>query len=308
MRLMVRVRSLHVYPVKGARGVALDRAEVLRGGLRHGSWHDRRFMVVAEDGSAVARGLTQREHPRLALVDVRIVRIGPAHHTTLRVVAGADSVDVDLGQVGQVGQVGHVAEVAQVGRPRRRVRIFDNEVEAVDAGRAAGELFSAWLGTACSLVFMPDDVIRPVEAPYGQEGDRVGFADAYPVLFASLASLDALNERLAARGSPPVPMDRFRPNIVVEGAEPWAEDRAEAIRVGAVTFRTPKRCARCQVTTVDQTTGEVGKEPLRTLASFRTEANKVYFATNGIPQLSEDRSESVTVAVGDEVELVEAVS
>lgn len=265
----MRLSSIHVYPVKGARGISLERADVLRGGLRH----DRRFMVIARDG----RFLTQRSHPRLALVDValadRALRIG---------VAGA-AVEVPLDD-------GAYRDVAP-----RSVKVWDDDVDAVEVPGDASALFSDHLGEACTLVYMPDDVVRPVEQPYGESGDRVGFADAYPVLVASLASLADLNERLVARGEAPVPMDRFRPSLVIEGGAAFDEERHARVEVGAVTLRLPKRCARCQVTTVDQRTADVGKEPLRTLATYRTEDNKVYFAMNAIP------TGEGKVSVGDRV-------
>jgi uncharacterized protein YcbX len=262
------VRSLHVYPVKGARGVSLDRAEVLATGIRH----DRRFMVVGKDGKFV----TQREHPRMALVEITI---------------GGDA--LTLAAAGMSASVPLTPASADV--PRRRVRVWNDEVEAIDVGGEGSAFFSEHLGEDCSLVFMPDDVVRAVEAPFGQPNDRVGFADGYPVLIAALPSLDDLNRRLTAAGAPPVPIDRFRPNIVVEGGEPFAEERAARAQVGAIPFRTPKRCARCQVVTVDQETAERGKEPLRTLATYRTEANKVNFAMNAIPDLAG------VISIGDAV-------
>jgi uncharacterized protein YcbX len=264
----MRVQSLHVYPVKGARGIPLERAEILAAGIRH----DRRFMVVLADGAFV----TQREHPRMALVEIAL----EGDRLSL---GAAKSVSVPLRPEG----------------PRRRVRVWKDEVDAIDVGRDAAAFFSEHLEQDCALVFMPPDVIRPVEAPYGREGDRVGFADAYPVLVASAASLADLNDRLVADGSAPVPMNRFRPNVVVEGGEPFAEERAASMRIGSIRLRTPKRCARCQVTTIDQATAAKGKEPLRTLARYRTQDNKVNFAMNAIPDLAPDGS--AEIAVGDEV-------
>ena len=155
----------------------------------------------------------------------------------------------------------------------------------------AAALLSEHLGERCTLLFMPDDVVRPVDPRYAKADDRVGFADGFPLLLAARASLDELNARLDR----PVAMDRFRPNLVVEGGDPFEEDRHDHAKVGALVFRMPKRCARCQVTMVDQQTAVVGKEPLRTLARYRTERNKVYFAQNLIPD------GEGTVAVGDEV-------
>lgn len=265
----VRIASLHVYPLKGARGIALERAEVLASGIRH----DRRFMALGQDGAFI----TQRAHPSMALVDVALAG------DRLSLSVGAASASVPLAPDG----------------PRRRVRVWDDEVEAIDVGGEGAELLSQHLGQRCSLVFMPLDVIRPVESPYGRLGDRVGFADAYPVLVATLASLADLNARLTASGEPPVPIDRFRANVVVEGGEPFEEEGATSMRLGGLSVRTPKRSSRCQVTTVDQRTAATSKEPLRTLARYRTEANKVLFAMNAIPDLAADAS--IVVAVGDAV-------
>jgi uncharacterized protein YcbX len=267
----MRVASLHVYPVKGARGIALERAEVLTAGIRH----DRRFMVLDAGGTIV----TQREHPRMALVEVAL---GDGRMTLFA-----------------PGSTARATVPLEPDGPLRRVRIWNDEVDAVDVSGEAAAFFSEHLAQRCSVVFMPYDVLRPVEEPYGRPEDRVGFADAYPLLVASLASLADLNARLEATGSSPVPMDRFRPSIVVEGGDPYAEDRATRMRIGSLVVRTPKRCSRCQVTTVDQKTAEKGKEPLKTLATYRAENDKVYFAVNAIPELGS--AESATIAVGDDV-------
>jgi uncharacterized protein YcbX len=231
-------------------------------------------MVLAKDGAFV----TQREHPEMARVAVAL-----AGDRMLLSVDGGPHASVPLAPEG----------------PRRRVRVWKDEVEAIDVGGEGAELFSQHLEDRCSLVFMPADVLRSVEEPYGQPGDHVGFADAYPVLIASLASLADLNARLVRSSSPAVPIDRFRANVVVEGGEPFAEEDASTARVGNVVLRTPKRCSRCQVITVDQRTGATSKEPLRTLASYRTLSNKVNFAMNAIPDLAP--GETAMLRVGDPV-------
>jgi uncharacterized protein YcbX len=261
----MQLAEIHLYPVKGARGIALPRADVLAGGLRH----DRRFMLVDEDGTF----LTQREHPRLALVTTAIA---------------SDSLVIGAGDASAV------VPLAPADGAPRRVRIWRDAVEAVEVEGDASALLSAFLGRRCALVFMPDQVVRPVDPRYASPGDRVGFADGYPVLLAARASLDELNGRLAA----PVPMNRFRPNLVVAGGAAFDEDRHERAIVGELSFRMPKRCERCQVTTVDQATAEVGVEPLRTLAGYRKAANSVYFAQNLIPD------GEGAVAVGDAVRYV----
>lgn len=266
----MRVASLHVYPVKGCRGISLPRFEILRRGPRH----DRRFMVLGEDDTF----LTQRSHPKLALVETQL---GDAE---LSLRYEGNRVSVPLAPDG----------------PRRQARVWDDDVDGLVTGfTEANAFFSDVLGEACTLVAMPEDAERPVEAAFANADDRVSFADGYPVLLGALASLAALNEALAKNDAAPVGMDRFRPNVVVDGGAAWDEDRFRRVRIGKVELRMPKRCARCAVTTVDQATGIASKEPLKTLASFRTEANKVYFAQNLIPDL--DAGVRAVIAVGDEV-------
>lgn len=266
----MHLAEIHVYPLKGARGIALDRADVLTGGLRH----DRRFLLLTADGSFI----TQRSHPQLALVTTALLPHSGAA-TVLTIATPGASVDVSLAPQGRT----------------TTVRIWDDDVEAIEVPGAAADVVSEHLGERVSLVFMPDDVVRPVEAPYGKAGDRVGFADAYPLLLATRASLADLNARLPS----PVPMNRFRPNLVIEGGAAFEEEAHARVRVGPLTFRMPKRCSRCQVVVVDQDTGAVGKEPLRTLATYRSEANKVYFAQNLIPD------GEGPLAVGDAVTYLE---
>lgn len=273
----MHVSKIHVYPLKGARGIPFDRADVLTGGLRH----DRRFMSLRADGTFI----TQRSHPRLALLETALVRDARGGDTLVLRSPDAGSVEISLATLSLVAPE----------QPRRRVRIFRSETDAIEVPGGAAELLSAHLGERCLLAFMPDDVIRPVETPFGAPGDHVGFADGFPVLLATEASLADLNARLET----PVPMNRFRPNIVISGGEAFEEERYRRVRVGTMVFRMPKRCARCQVTVVDQATAEVGKEPLRTLATYRTTESKVYFGQNLIPD-----AEGV-VAIGDEVTYLE---
>ncbi len=242
--------EIHIYPVKGARGVALQKSDVLAGGLRH----DRRFMLIDAHG----KFLTQREHARLALV------------TT--------AVEGDALVLGASGDTARVA-LQPEGGTHRRVRIWHDVVDAIEVAGDASALVSAHLGVPCTLVFMPDHVVRRVDPRYAEPADRVGFADGFPVLLAARASLADLNAQLDVA----VPMDRFRPNLVVEGGTPFEEEQHARARVGALTFRMPKHCERCVVVTIDQATAERGIEPLRTLARYRQTANKVLFAQNLVP-------------------------
>jgi uncharacterized protein YcbX len=147
---------------------------------------------------------------------------------------------------------------------------------------------------------LDDPTRRAVNPVYARPGDVVSFADGYPLLLANVASLAMLNDWLAEAGSPegPLPMTRFRPNLVIEGAAAWAEDAfvGGRLRIGSVEFRVPKPCDRCVVTTTDQETGVRGKEPLRTLGRYRNVDQLLMFAVNLIPD------GTGTVAVGDAVE------
>jgi uncharacterized protein YcbX len=260
----VFVSALFVYPVKGCRGIALERAHVEARGVRH----DRRWTLVDEEGTTV----TQRTHPRLALVDVALD--GDALVLSSRD-AGAPALRLPLAPDGR----------------RRSVTVWNDTVEAIDAGDEAARWATELLGVPASIAHMPDDVRRQVKPAYSRPGDVVGFADAFPLLLATTASLADLNARMER----PLPMDRFRPNVVVDGSEAWAEDAWTLVRVGGLSVRVVKPCDRCVVTTTDQRTGERGVEPLRTLATFRRRDHDVLFAVNAIPAAEGE------VAVGDRV-------
>jgi uncharacterized protein YcbX len=262
----MRVSALHVYPVKSCRSLALKTAEIGRRGIAH----DRRWMIVDDAGTFV----TQREASRLSLVDVALDRS--------ELLLSADG----HGQVRVSAPTGDA--------PRREVRVWTSRVAAVDCGDAAADWLGAFLGAAVRLVTMPDDVERQVDPEYGQPGDIVGFADGFPLLLATTASLADLNARLPQS----VPMDRFRPNVVVEGCAPWEEDDWQRVRIGEVAFRVAKPCGRCSIVTTDQRTGERGVEPLRALATFRQQGSKVNFGQNCIPDAGG------FIAVGDEVQIL----
>ncbi|MGC4094189.1 MAG: MOSC domain-containing protein [Polyangiaceae bacterium] len=261
-----RVSALYVYPVKSCRGIELQRAEVVRRGFAH----DRRWMVVDDDG----RFLTQRDTPQLVHVGTRLTD---------------DGIELTF-----PGQTALSLPYAHEQGAKLAVQVWSHSGVGVrhDDG-------SRWLSAAldrnAALVFMPERHERQVNPERARPGDVVSFADGYPFLLISEASLGALNARLQT----PLSMRRFRPNIVVSGAEPFAEDTWAALRMGSLGFRGVKPCDRCVVTTLDPDTGEAGKEPLRTLAQFRRWDGKVWFGMNLI------HDELGTLAVGDAVEVVQ---
>ena len=220
--MTARVDARHVYPVKGMRGRALDRATV----LGHGLAGDRRWLVVDENGSF----LTQRQVPAMARLDAEPVAGG----LVLRHGAAACAVS----EPGPGAQ--HLVAA-----------IWKDKVPVLLADGPYASWLSAALGRSCRLAYLDDERARPVDPEFGRPGDHVGFADAFPLLATSNASLTALNDALER----PVPMDRFRPSVTVSGLPAWSEDRWRRVRIGAVSFRAPNPCTRCVVITRDQRSG-----------------------------------------------------
>ncbi|MEU2064567.1 MOSC N-terminal beta barrel domain-containing protein [Streptomyces sp. NPDC013455] len=269
------VQSLHVHPVKAFRGTSPREAVVEPWGLAG----DRRWTLIDHGGKVV----TQREHPRLALAAAE-----PLAGGGLRLSAP-----------------GRAPLTVEVPPPVATVpaSVFGTKVEAVPATAAAHEWCSAYLGIEVRLVHMDDPAHRrPVEPEYALPGETVSFADGYPLLVTTVASLDALNSLIAAgphAHEGPLPMNRFRPNVVVAGTEAWAEDGWRRISVGEVVFRAPKPSARCVVTTTDQDTAARGREPLYTLARHRRVDAKLLFGKNLVPV------SRGTIRVGDPVRVLE---
>ena len=254
---MPKLSALIYYPIKACRGFEVDTSNVERMGLEH----DRRMMVVTPDGGF----LTQRDHPKLALVTPTI-----SNRALTLSAPGTDSLTTSIQKSG----------------PTRSVDIWHSKgVQAVDQGQAAAEWFSNWLGTPVRLVHIAEGYIRRLNEEYAvNTDDHTAFADGYPILLTSEESLADLNARLET----PVPMNRFRPNIVVEGCEPFSEDSWSRIRIGNVEMAVVKPCARCVVTTIDKETLIQSKEPLKTLASYRAQERGAMFGQNVI-QLNEGR-------------------
>jgi uncharacterized protein YcbX len=243
----LRVTSLHTYPIKGVRAINLDEAIVEARGLQG----DRRWMIV--DGDGLFR--SQRTLPSMACIRAELwpngITLAAPNMPSLAVEIAPDS-------------------------PRISATVWRSEVPSIDAGDGAAEWLTELLGETSRLVHMPVDSERLCEGE-----DLVSFADGYPILLALTDSLDDLNERM----SEPVPMTRFRPNIVVTGGDPWTEDQWEILTIGEVTLENMRPCGRCSVTTVDQDSGQsTGVEPLRTLSTFRKVESKVNFGVNLIPR------------------------
>jgi uncharacterized protein YcbX len=239
--------EINIYPVKSLAGIALESVQLDRFGPRG----DRRWALVDDKGVAI----TQRDDAQLALIKTQLL----CDALILRL--GGDCIEIPI--------PGKDAQKCQL-------RVWADEVSAVDAGQEAAAWLSKNLGRKCRLAYIPDDSIRLVDDNYASAGETVGFADAFPILLISQASLDDLNSRLETA----VPMNRFRPNLVVSGCEPFAEDSWSRIRVGEVEFDLVKPCDRCVMPSIDQNTAQRDTNINRVLASYRRRDGKIYFGQN----------------------------
>jgi len=264
---MITLSSLIYYPVKACRGHEVQAWNVERMGLAL----DRRLMVVTPEGEF----LTQRQIAKLALIT-------PVRKDGVLTLSAPNMDSIQIG----IRTSGHSWPV----------NIWKSQgVQAIDQGEEAVEWLSDFLGISVRLVHIADGFNRLVNQEYAvNEDDHTGFADGYPILIISEESLQDLNTRLDT----PLPMNRFRPNIVVRGCEPFAEDTWNQIQIGDVKFAIVKPCARCEVTTIDKETLERKKEPLKTLGKYRKHALGAIFGQNVIP-LNEGRLE-----LGMSVEIV----
>lgn len=262
----ITISELWMYPIKSCAGIAVTEAHVGPRGITH----DRGWMVVRPDGMF----LTQREYPRLALIvpsfDEAHVRLTAPDMAPIAIPLHGDGKHMD-------------------------VIVWRDRCDGVDQGDAVAAWLSQFLQTDCRLVRMADEWVRTVDQTFAQPQDRVGFADGFPLLLASESSLADLNDRMERV----LPMNRFRPNMVITGAEPFAEDTWRQVRVGNMTLRVVKPCARCVTTTVDQASGTAqGPEPLATLATYRKQNGKVMFAQNVI------HDHEGVLRVGDRLEVL----
>ncbi len=269
--MVIELTSLYTYPVKSC--AALSHQTVTLD--RYGPAWDRRWMIVNPEGHF----LTQREFPRLALIQPHVETDG-----LLLRASGSSELCVPL----QPEQ-----------RQTRQVEVWNDYCFAWDEGDSAAQWVSDHLHTRARLVRMSDAHRRPVDERYAPPDAETTFTDGFPLLIVSEASLADLNRRLIERGSDPVPMSRFRPNLVISGCEAFAEDTWRTIQIGDMTLDIVKPCGRCVTTTVDQATGTVPDtaEPLATLNTFRKQGSKVLFAQNALHRSPGTLTVGSTVAV-----------
>jgi uncharacterized protein YcbX len=264
---MLRISQLYIYPIKSLGGIALNSARLTDRGLEH----DRRWMLIDENN----RFLSQRENAQMALFKTGL------ESDALKVTYSADNSFICI-------------PFTPLNQNTVQVTIWDDTCTGQYVSDEADAWFTQKLGINCRLVYMADDSHRPTDPRYTTEGTITSFADAYPLLLIGQASLDDLNSRLAEA----LPMNRFRPNIVFAGGEPYSEDTMQHIVINKINIYGVKLCARCIMTTIDQATTQKSKEPLKTLSGYRRKGNKILFGQNLI-----NIGEGI-LYIGDELQVV----
>jgi uncharacterized protein len=264
---MLRISHLYIYPIKSLGGIALNKARVTDRGFEY----DRRWMLVDENNLFIS----QREVNQMALMRLEITNEG----VSVSYSAKNSSFIVPF-----TPKTNEFAEVT----------IWDDTCLGQFVSKEADEWFSNMLETRCRLVYMPNETERITDQKYAPADSITSFSDGYPFLIIGQASLDDLNSRLTE----PLPMSRFRPNIVFTGGEAFQEDTMHTFNIGDITFHGVKLCARCIMTTIDQDTIVRSKEPLKTLAGYRFRNNKILFGQNLVHEGFGD------IAIGDTLEVI----
>ncbi len=259
----ILLTSIFIYPVKSLAGISVTAWPVTKTGLKY----DRKWMLVDASGLF----LSQRKLPRMALV-----------HTLLT--------DSEL-VLSASGMADLAVPLETTDGERIASTVWHHQGPALCVSPEADSWLSQFLGQPCRLVYQPDDCIRGVDPVYATPEDQTSFSDGFPFLIVSENSLTALNSSLDT----PVSMSRFRPNLVVDGCEQYAEDKWREICIGSIDFRLPKACSRCSVPAIDPVSGDTGKEPLTTLNRLRNWNNKIYFGQNAL------HDQCGLLSVGDKV-------
>lgn len=261
----LRLSEIWIYPIKSLGGISLDKVRVMPKGLQF----DRRWMLIDDQGTF----LSQRTLPRLALLKLDF------HHDHLQVSYGDQNIAL------------HTS--AQNFSEPLIANVWNDAVTVYEVSPQHSRWFSDVLQLNCRLVYFPEENPRPVDADYRIKDEHVSLADAFPFLIIGQSSLEDLNSRLRE----PLPMNRFRPNFVISGGNPFAEDTWRNFSIGSNEFTAVKPCARCIMTTVNQDTAQRGTEPLKTLATYRATNNKILFGQNVIA------TRATEIKVGDPVSI-----
>lgn len=263
--MQAHIHSLYVYPIKSCQGIRVETAELVDTGFKY----DRHWMLIDKQG----RFLSQRQCADMARIKTHL---GPE---TLSVSSDECNflsipIDSDNGK-------------------RTTVQIWSDTCEAAGVSAQVSEWFSDFLHTECDLVFLPHEIKRSIDKDYAQPGQSVGFADGFPLLILSLASIDMLNNQLQEK----VDVDRFRANIVIDGCEAHAEDQWTQISVNDIDINLVKACSRCVIPSIHQQTAQKHPDLLKTLASYRRQDGKVYVGQNAIHQTNGNISVGQTITI-----------
>ncbi|MES2429417.1 MAG: MOSC N-terminal beta barrel domain-containing protein [Bacteroidota bacterium] len=263
----MQVSQLFIYPIKSLGGISISSAELTDRGFKY----DRRWMLIDQKNNF----LTQREHPQMSLLQVTLTDGG------LQVLHKINKQSIHISFTPETEEMVTAS-----------VWSFKGKVQFVSV--KADEWFSEMLSKPCRLVYMPDKTRRRINPFYAVNKDINSLSDGYPMLMIGENSLKDLNERLKE----PVPMDRFRPNIIFKEGKPFEEDTMAIFEINEITFFGVKLCARCVITTIDQETAEKNKEPLKTLATYRKKNSKIYFGQNVI------HGGIGTITIGDTIKVI----
>lgn len=266
---MLTISELYIYPIKSLGGIALDKATLTERGFEH----DRRWMLVNADNQFIS----QREVSAMALLKVQLTEQG--------------LLITNMGVPGEELQIPFLPTITET----EMVTVWSSHCRAQRVSDEADAWFSKQLGFTCRLVYMPDTTRRYVDGRYAHNKEITSFSDGYPLLLIGQASLDDLNNRLET----PLPMNRFRPNIVFTGGAAFQEDYMKHFEINGITFLGVKPCARCVITAINQQTAEKTKEPLKTLSTYRMKNRKIYFGQNLLHQ------GTGVVSVGDAITIHE---
>ena len=245
----VHIHSLHIYPIKSCQGINLQTAELTHTGFKF----DRHWMLIDKQGHF----LSQRSHPQLAKIKTSF--------TDDTLIAESENSRLEI-------------PLYSKDNDRLQVRIWNDECSAARVSKTCNEWFSQILNTECELVFLPETEKRRVDENFARQNETVGFADGFPLLILSRASIDLLNSQLQNK----VDINRFRANIVLDGCDAHAEDDWSKIIVNNIEIKLPKACSRCIIPSIDQATAEKYPEVLKVLSQYRKHQNHIYFGQNAI--------------------------
>lgn len=270
----MEISQIITYPVKSLAGIKQKKALLYPRGLQY----DRRWMLINENG----RFITQREFPRMAqfrpmLTDDHLLVYAPEQME--------NPIEIPL--------------TSPKEQPAKMVQIWNDTVMAITMDSTIDEWFTDWLKTPCRLVYMPDESKRPLNPAFELPNGKLSFSDGGPILVVGEASLRDLNARLKE----PLLMERFRPNLVFNDGVPYEEEHWKGFQINDEDFKALKPCVRCKITTIDQQTAEVGKEPLQTLSTYKKGEKGITFGLLASWQFPEEETEetAVEIKVGDSI-------